>query len=226
MSCLVLLSGGMDSATCAALAIKEYGADNVGALGFYYGQRHTVENISAQHVAEALGIRAIEFVDLRSIFAGAGSVLIGSDRMMPHQSYEELRAEQGPSPTYVPIRNAVFMTIASAKALIGGYSTVYIGVHADDSRHDAYPDCRSDAIGAIAAGIHIGSYYEVQVKAPLQYMTKADIARTGHELGVPFNLTLSCYEGTVPACGTCPTCVSRLEAFRQAGLVDPIAYRQ
>jgi len=220
MEILVLLSGGLDSTTVAGLAVQELGSEHVGAISFQYGQKHGVELQAARDVALQLRLKEHWVQDITGVFAQAHSALVGQMTPMPEQTYEALRAMQGPSPTYVPLRNSVLMTIAGAYALIHGYDELWVGVHADDALNDAYPDCRMDAVGAIAAGMHIGSYYQLRVRAPLQYMTKADVVRTGMRVQAPLEHTWSCYEGVETPCGRCPTCVAREQAFREVGVLD------
>lgn len=219
---MVLLSGGMDSATVATLAAHQ--AEQVGAISFRYGQKHEQELVHARDVAQALRITDHTVLDLTPVFAGASSALLESQRALPNETYAEIRQHEGPSPTYVPLRNSVLMTVAGSYALSHGYTELWIGVHADDTHHDAYPDCRADAVGAIAAGMHIGSYYALKVLAPLQYLTKAQVVRLALDEGAPLELTRSCYAASELACGTCPTCRERLHAFDVNGVPDPVRY--
>lgn len=220
---VVLLSGGMDSAAVLAMAGKVH--DTMYALSFDYGQKHTAELDSATAVAEHYGAQH-RIVSLpRFVFQGSGSALIEGDHEdMPQMSYEEIEDAQGPSPTYVPYRNGTFISTATAYALSVGASAVWAGMHAEDGHNFAYPDCTPEFIGAQAAAMYVGSYHEVRLITPLEWMTKADVASYAVEHSVPLDLTMSCYEGTRPACGTCPTCVGRLQAFENIGVDDPLEY--
>src|SRR5262245_9556666 len=133
---------------------------------------------------------------------------------MPHVTYEELQKAEGPSPTYVPYRNGSFLSLAASGALDMGADTIYAGMHGEDAHNWAYPDCTPEFIGAMQNAIYIGTYYKVRLVCPFTYMTKADIIKLGLDLLAPLHLTMSCYEGRDPACGVCPTCIARLEAFK------------
>jgi len=221
---LVLLSGGLDSTTVLTSAIRTVGVSNVGAITLTYGQKHSIEVKSAKDVVKYFSVKNHIIRDLTKIFEGTDSTLISAEHPIPETTYEELEKAEGPSLTYVPLRNPVFITVAASTAMILGYDQLHIGVHAEDARHDAYPDCRSDVIGALGAALHIGSYYRIKLLAPLNHMTKSQVVAQGRSLGAPYHLTHSCYKGEQPACGKCPTCIGRLEAFRLNGLVDPIPY--
>lgn len=223
---LVLLSGGLDSTTVAALAVDRMGKENVGAISIIYGQKHVQEIESAYKVSAYLGIESHFIHDLTPIFKGGegtSALLIGG-KSIPHLTYEELGKQEGPSPTYVPLRNPVMITIASAIALIHGYNEVWVGVHADDAARDAYPDCRTDVIGALGAALFIGSYSKIRLRAPIGENSKSGVVKLGVELGAPLHLTYSCYQGGEVHCGQCPTCVSRKWAFTAAGVKDPTEY--
>lgn len=219
---LVLCSGGLDSTTVLTQVKKYAGRDNdsIRAIAFQYGQRHSDELLAAAAVCDYFDI-PLEFI--RVPMFTADSVLMRHDSEMPHLSYEELEKSVGVSPTYVPFRNGTFLAIASGYALHHGCDTIHMGVHAEDARGWAYPDCSPEFVGAMANAIYVGTYHKVRLLAPLQYLLKKDVVKLGLELGAPFHLTHSCYEGS-PACGRCPTCVSRLEAFKENHVRDPIQY--
>ena len=124
----------------------------------------------------------------------------------------------------MPFRNGIFTSIATAHALQVGVDTVMIGVHAEDSRNWAYPDCSTEFVGAMSCAVYIGTYQKVRLVAPLVNFTKADVVRESARVFSPIHLTRSCYTGKVHSCGVCPTCRSRLEAFRSLGMIDPIEY--
>ena len=221
---LVLLSGGIDSATCAFLACREFGAENVLALSLFYGQKHAKELKAAKDVANYLGLQDHIIAKLPDVFRGGGSTLIDPDLPNPETTYEELRKSQGVSPTYVPFRNANLLSAATSVALVKGSDTLYYGAHAEDGGNFAYPDCTPEFNGAMANAIFIGSYMKVRLLTPLQWLAKREVVALGQSLGVPFELTWSCYNGQAKACGVCPACVSRLHAFLENGWRDPVGY--
>ncbi len=219
---LVILSGGLDSTTCMAIASKFH--KSLFAVTFTYGQKHINELHAAGRVASyyRAGHRVIE---LPEVFGGTESVLVAENKLdMPQMSYEELDDTYGVSPTYVPFRNANLISMATAVALVEECDTVYAGMHAEDAHNWAYPDCTPEFLGSMANAVYVGSYHKVRFVAPLMWMSKSDVVHRALELHAPIDLTLSCYEGTDPACGTCPTCVGRINAFRDVGAVDPIKY--
>lgn len=216
---IVLLSGGLDSTTVLAYASRHQ--DEILALSFRYGQRHTEEIDAAHAVAEHFGV-SHKVLDIN--LAQGTSVLMHHEAEMPHMTYEEIEQSEGVSPTYVPYRNGTFLSHAASVAVASGFGTIYAGVHAEDARGWAYPDCTPEFIGAMQNAIYVGTYHKVRLVAPFQYKMKHEIVKIGLDLGAPYHLTLSCYEGTTPACGRCPTCVSRLEAFKANGIRDPLEY--
>lgn len=221
---VILLSGGLDSATAAAVAARE-GYELYG-LTVRYGQVHAVEIDAARRVAEALGLaRHVELdVDLRAF---GGSALVG-DGAIPKGT-----AAQGAPvipPTYVPARNTVLLALALGWAEVVGAERLIIGVNAID--YSGYPDCRPEFIAAFEylASLATKAGVEgapVRIWAPLQHLTKAAIVRLGVELGVDFSLTHSCYDpGPDGApCGACDSCRLRRAGFDEAGVVDPVAVR-
>ena len=221
---LVLLSGGIDSAVCAFLACREFRPENVLALSLYYGQKHAKELEAAKDLAGYLGLCEHMIRELPDIFRGAGSALIDPDQPNPETTYEELSKKQGISPSYVPFRNANLLSAATSVAMVKGAGTLYYGAHAEDSGNWAYPDCTPEFNGAMANAILIGSYMKVRLLTPLQWLNKKEIVALGQKFGVPFELTWSCYNGREKACGLCPACVSRLRAFEENALKDPLVY--
>lgn len=222
-SALVLLSGGLDSSTVMGIAAQE--CDSVKGLTMSYGQKHVREVESAIAVAAHYGVQ-LEVLEMPKIFSGAGSTLIDADKEIPHLSYDELKASEGPSSTYVPQRNLNFLAVASAIALTGEQDYIYFGAHADDAHNWAYPDCTPEFIGAASNAIFVGSYMKTRLRVPFMWNSKADIVRRGNDLGVPFEITWSCYEGGDLHCGLCPTCMSRQEAFMEAQIDDPTRYAE
>lgn len=217
MNALVVLSGGLDSTVALCWARNRFAG--VHAISFVYGQKHRTEIDRARDICDYLSVPWM-WADVN---LGIGGALMGVEKM-PHMTYEELAEQEGPSPTYVPYRNGTFLSLSTSHALAMGVDVIVAGMHADDAHNWAYPDCTPEFIGAMQNAIYIGSYFKVRLECPFTYMEKADIVRLGADLGAPFEMTMSCYEGTDPACGKCPTCVSRLEAFKKAGIYDPIAY--
>lgn len=221
---VVLLSGGLDSATTAAIA-RERGF-SLYALTFRYGQRHEIETGAATRVAEAIGVarHVFESIDLRAF---GGSALTGTLDVPKSSSVEQIG--QGIPVTYVPARNTIFLAFTLAYAEAIGASDIFIGVNAVD--YSGYPDCRPEFIAAFErlAGIATKAGVEganIKIHAPLIDMSKADIVREGTRLGVDFSLTHSCYDPTPegPACGRCDSCLLRRQGFAQAGIPDPIHY--
>lgn len=224
MKAMVLFSGGVDSTTCLALAVKKHGAENVTALSIYYGQKHNKEIEAAKAVAAYYGVNW-RTLDLALIFADSNcSLLKGSDEEIPHESYsEQLEKTDGtPVSTYVPFRNGLFISSAASIALSLGCSVIYYGPHADDAAGNAYPDCSSVFNNAMAEAVYEGSGKQLRIEAPFVEMTKKDIVKLGLELEVPYELTWSCYEGNDKPCGVCGTCRDRIEAFRANGAEDPL----
>jgi len=219
---VVLLSGGLDSATVAAIARAE-GFEPC-ALSFRYGQRHVLELESAARVAASLGIArhvTVEF-DLRKF---GGSALTG-DYSVPKGRAPEAIA-QGIPITYVPARNTIFLSFALAFAETLGAEDVYIGVNAID--YSGYPDCRPEYIAAfenlarLATRAGVEGKSRLHIHAPLVALDKAGIIRRGLELGVDYALTWSCYDPTLwgRPCGRCDSCLIRARGFAEAGIPDP-----
>lgn len=226
MKALVLFSGGLDSSVCLGLAVKEYGADEVLALSIYYGQKHKKELEASEKVASFYGVKRIT-LNLGEIFRDADcSLLEHSEETIPHEEYADQLAKTKGAPvnTYVPFRNGLFLSSAASVAIGNGCEVIYYGAHADDAAGNAYPDTSVAFNQAISDAIYIGSGNVLRVVAPFINKSKAQVVATGLEIGVPFELTWSCYEGHEQACGTCGTCRDRIRAFKMNGLKDPIAY--
>ena len=225
MKILVLSSGGVDSTTCLAMAVAEVGAENVLALSVYYGQKHDKEIQAAKKVAEYYGVQRME-LDLSVIFAGSNcSLLKQSTQDIPLESYAQQIAEthgEKPVSTYVPFRNGLFLSSAASIALSHGCSKIMYGAHADDAAGAAYPDCSVDFVNAMNQAIYLGSGNQLTIEAPFVSLTKADVVKKGLELGVPYALTWSCYEGGEKPCGKCGTCIDRQRAFEKNGTIDPL----
>jgi 7-cyano-7-deazaguanine synthase len=218
---VVSLSGGMDSSVCAALAVRDYGADNVAALHISYGQRTEArEQTSFLGICEALGIHRRLIFKTPFFRAIGGSALTDDHIDVPDA--DGLIGATIPV-TYVPFRNAHFLSAAVSWAEVLGAERIYIGAVEQDS--SGYPDCRPEFYEAFNQTIRAGTKEgRIQIETPLIAMRKHEIVTRGLELGAPFHLTWSCYSREDQACGTCDSCVLRLRAFASAGAVDPISY--
>lgn len=224
MKALVLSSGGVDSTTVLAMAVEKYGKENVVALSVSYGQKHDKELQAAIAVAEYYGVEQI-FLDLAKIFQYSNcSLLTQSTEDIPEESYaEQIEKTSGEKPvsTYVPFRNGLFLSSAASVALSKDCSVIYYGAHADDSAGFAYPDCSPEFHKAINEAIWEGSGHQLNVEAPFVNKSKAEVVKKGLELGVPYELTWSCYQGGNKPCGKCGTCIDRAAAFEANGVTDP-----
>lgn len=229
MKALVLFSGGVDSSTCLAMAVDKYGAENVIALSVYYGQKHDKEIKCSEKIAEYYGVK-LKTLDLALIFTDSDcSLLSGSKDDIPQETYAEQLEKTGGKPvsTYVPFRNGLFLASAASIALSNDCLVIYYGAHSDDAAGNAYPDCSSDFNDAMNRAIYLGSGKQLEIVAPFVNLTKADVVKKGLELGVPYELTWSCYEGNDKPCGVCGTCRDRIAAFEVNGVTDPLMkYRE
>jgi len=220
MSAVLLLSGGLDSGTLLTKLYHE--SIDVIPLSIDYGQRHRgAEGEAAQHLSDFFRV-PLKTLSLEDVFSFIPMGALLSTTPMPHLSYQELAEEVGPSPTYVPFRNAVLISAAVSIALQIEADSVYIATHAEDARNWAYPDCTPEFNGSMAAAVYVGTYSKARLFTPFQWMMKRDIVKLGHELNAPFHLMWSCYEGDLTPCRKCPTCIERAEAFRANGLKDPM----
>jgi 7-cyano-7-deazaguanine synthase len=220
-SAVVLLSGGLDSATVLAMARAE--GWRCHALTIDYGQRHRAELAAAARVAGALGAaeHRVMSLDLRAF---GGSALTDASIEVPTRG-----PESGIPVTYVPARNTIFLSLALALAEVTGSDAIFTGANAVD--YSGYPDCRPEYLAAFERLANLATRRAVEgepvaIKAPIVHMSKADIVRRGHALGVDFSLTVSCYNADPQgrACGRCEACRLRREGFRQAGIEDPTRY--
>jgi len=219
-----LLSGGLDSATCLALARRQ-GFESY-ALSFDYGQRHHLELEAAAKVATALGAarHLVQRIDLRAF---GGSALTADLPVPKSRSVAEMG--QGIPVTYVPARNTVFLSFAVAWAETLESSDIFLGVNAID--YSGYPDCRPEYIEAfermanLATRAGVEGRTHVKIHTPLIRLSKAEIVKLGHELGLDFGLTWSCYDPDPRGrpCGACDSCLLRRKGFEEAGLADPLA---
>jgi 7-cyano-7-deazaguanine synthase len=221
---IVLLSGGLDSATVLAIAHSE--GFECHALSFRYGQRHVVELAAAERVARSLGAAShrVMDIDLRQFGASA----LTSDVPVPKKENAEQIGGEIPI-TYVPARNTIFLSFALALAEVTGASDIFIGVNALD--YSGYPDCRPEYIEAFERMANLATKAAVEgrrmtIHTPLIRLTKSQIIQRGLALGVDYSLTSSCYDPDSQgrACGHCDSCLLRLKGFAEAGARDPIAY--
>ncbi len=219
-----LLSGGLDSTVCTKLAVDELGAENVIALTIIYGQKHVREVKSAQAVTQVLGIRHV-IKEIPNLFDGSRCALVDTSIEMPKMSYMEVNNIYGISPVYVPFRNGILLSIATALALIEEAEQVYYAPHMGDYRRYSYPDCSPDFVASMNKAMFEGTGKHVRLETPLLYLSKKEIVQVGLKIKAPLELTWSCYEGGDVACGECPTCVERIKAFQAVGKPDPISYK-
>ena len=223
MKALVLSSGGVDSTTCLAEAIAKYSSSEVLALSVFYGQTHDREIKAAKKIAEYYGV-PFKTLDLSLIFADSNcSLLASSGKEIPKESYaEQISQTRGkPVSTYVPFRNGLFIASAASVALSNNCEVIYYGAHSDDAAGNAYPDCSDKFNKAMSEAVLIGSGEQICLEAPFVNMNKAQVVKRGLELGVPYELTWSCYEGGDVPCGVCGTCRDRAAAFAACGISDP-----
>lgn len=218
---VVLLSGGLDSATCLAIARSQ--GYSCYAMSFEYGQRHESELKAAERVAAAQGAAAYKVIHINMGDIG-GSALTDKAIAVPETPTEGIPV------TYVPARNTVFLALALGWAEVLDADAIFIGVNAVD--YSGYPDCRPAFIAAFEQLANLATRRGVEgapirIEAPLLTLTKADIIKTGIGLGVEYGLTVSCYQADADgrACGRCDSCRLRRQGFEQAGIVDPTRYQ-
>jgi 7-cyano-7-deazaguanine synthase len=222
---VVLLSGGMDSTTAAAIAQRD--GFEVHALSVRYGQRHAVELDAAFRVAQRLGIRDHVVIDL-DLRAFGGSALTADQAVPKDTPMAEIGA--GIPATYVPARNTIFLSLALAWAETLGAHDIYLGANALD--YSGYPDCRPEYLEAFGRMADLATRAGVEgarltIHTPLLRMTKAQIVARGVELGIDYGITITCYDPAPDgaACGRCEACLLRLKGFEEAGLQDPARYQ-
>ena len=221
---VVSLSGGMDSAVCAALAVHNYGAEQVAALHISYGQRTEArEQTAFLAICERLGIYR-RLIMRTPFFRLIGGSALTDEQIAVPEAGPEIGAHI--PVTYVPFRNAHFLSVAVSWAEAMGAGAIYIGAVAEDS--SGYPDCRPEYYRAFQELINAGTRpeTEIQIVTPVIALHKSEIIQKGLKLGAPLELTWSCYQNDDEACGVCDSCLLRLQAFAEAGVRDPIRYRQ
>lgn len=223
---IVLLSGGIDSATCLAYT-RSLGMECF-ALSFQYGQRHSFELEAARAVAKSIGVQDHRIAEIdMSVFASTSSLVnqgIGVPKMRPEQD----RTHGATPVTYVPARNTIFLSYALAWAETEGAKSIVIGVNNNtETASNRYPDCRPGYIYAYQAMATLAfDHKPISILTPLLHLTKAEIIRWGLDLGVDYALTSSCYDPDLEGrpCGGCDACLARLEGFRLNGIEDPVRY--
>lgn len=208
---LILFSGGVDSTTCLALAKAK--DPDILCLSFDYGQRHRYMELKAARSLASYYKASYEVLDIGSIFSQGKSSLTNEDLEMTLGAYKD----QEDLNTEVEFRNGVFIAILTSLAMQYGADKIYYGAHQDEAGN-IYPDCSPEFFKAMADAVYYGSGKKVTLEAPFINKTKAEIVKCGLDLGVPYEMTYSCYMGTDPACGKCGTCIDRKKAFEKNGL--------
>jgi 7-cyano-7-deazaguanine synthase len=224
---VVLLSGGMDSCVSAAIARERLGAGNIAALHASYGQRtQERERRAFEEIADFYEIRERLVVQLDHFRAIGGSALTDRTIAVPEGELSGAAPHGNIPVTYVPFRNAHFLSVAVSWAEAIGAESVYIGAVAEDS--SGYPDCRPEYYRAFQEVVRAGTRPEtkIEIVTPVITLKKNEIIRRGVELDAPLHLTWSCYQSEDAACGACDSCLLRLRAFAEAGVPDPIPYRR
>ena len=225
---VVLLSGGMDSCVTAAIALEKHSSENLALLHASYGQRtEKRERRAFEEIADWLEVRQRLIVQLDHFRAIGGSALTDKSIRVPENELGAPGPRESTIPvTYVPFRNAHFLSVAVSWAEAIGAGAIYIGAVAEDS--SGYPDCRPEYYRVFQELIRVGTRPETQIEmvTPVITLKKSEIIRRGLELGAPLHLTWSCYQNEDAACGACDSCLLRLRAFAEAGVPDPILYRR
>jgi 7-cyano-7-deazaguanine synthase len=225
---VVLLSGGMDSCVCTAMAREQHGADGIALLHAGYGQRTEARERQAfESIADFYGVKERLLVHLDHFRAIGGSALTDKNIAVPENKLDATNVHGSTIPvTYVPFRNAHFLSVAVSWAEAIGAGAIYIGAVAEDS--SGYPDCRPEYYKIFQDLIRVGTRpeTEIEIVTPVIELKKSEIIRQGIALAAPLHLTWSCYQGEDAACGACDSCLLRLRAFAEAGVTDPIPYRQ
>ena len=223
---VVLLSGGMDSCVCAAIAIQAHGAEHVALLHAGYGQRtQTRERQAFGSIADFYHVHQRLIVQLDHFRAIGGSALTDGNIAVPeHQHISDGPGTNEIPVTYVPFRNAHFLSVAVSWAEVIGAHSIYIGAVAEDS--SGYPDCRPEYYRVFQELIRVGTRPEthIEIATPVIALKKSEIIRKGIELGAPLHLTWSCYQREDVPCGACDSCLLRMRAFAEAGASDPISH--
>ncbi|MGA2935313.1 MAG: 7-cyano-7-deazaguanine synthase QueC [Methanomicrobiales archaeon] len=215
MRSLLILSGGVDSTTLLYDLLHQ--GYEVEAVTFDYGQKHKKEIEFARKTCKKLNVPN-SVLDLKILNEVAPSSLTRDSWEVPEGHYTEDSMKQ----TVVPNRNMIFLSVAAARAIAGGIPHLFYAAHSGD--HAIYPDCRPAFVSAMETALHLCDWTDITLHAPYLNLTKADIVKLGTGLGVDYSLTWTCYRGERLACGLCGSCTERLEAFRIAGVEDPLTY--
>ena len=216
MKAVCLLSGGPDSATAVAIAKRE--DYELYCLSFNYGQIATKEIESAKKIAEALGAKEHRIVDisfLKELYGPGATALLDEQMPMPEKFERNI---------IVPFRNGILLAIGAGYAAVIGAEVIFLGAQGDDARF--YPDCRQEFVSAIARAISLGTESKLTIRNPLAGKTKAEVIKLAVELGIPLELTWSCYLNREFHCGRCESCQNRRRAFEEAGVKDPTIYEK
>ena len=224
---IILLSGGIDSAT--AMAIAKSKGKEIYSLSFRYGQRHSIELEASKKIAQSLGAKEHKIIDIDLRQFGA-SALTDEIDVPKHESVEEIEKQKDIPITYVPARNTIFLSYALAWAEVLKANSIYIGVTAVD--YSGYPDCRPEFIEAfekmanLATKTGVTKEAVLKIDTPLINLSKAQIIQTGSKLGVDYSITISCYDPDLKgrSCGRCDSCLHRIKGFKEAGIKDPTSY--
>lgn len=217
---LVVLSGGQDSTTTLFWALAKFGVGNVEALSFAYGQRHSIELECAKTIAKMAGVEHT-ILPINTFAALGGSALIGDGG--------DVNGKDATNPalpsSYVPARNVIFLTFAAAYAYQRGIHHLVTGTAQTD--FSGYPDCRRTTLDALEVALRLGMEWEIHIHTPLMFISKAETVKLAIELGALQAMAYShtCYNGSVPPCGTCPACKLRAKGFQEAGIEDPLITR-
>lgn len=223
---VVLSSGGVDSTTCVGLAVEKFGRDKVSTVSVYYGQRHDKELDCAKRIAEYYRVDHY-VIDLSNtgIFDNSNcSLLKHSTDAVEYKSYAEQVRDNVVVNTYVPFRNGLILSAVASFALSlypNDDISVYLGIHADDVVNSAYADCSIEFSKYMNKAVLTGTYNKVRLVSPLVSFNKSQVVAEGLRVGVPYELTWSCYEGGDKPCGKCATCLDREKAFKDNGVEDP-----
>lgn len=224
---LVICSGGLDSTVLLYKAIQEYGKENVVVLTTYYGSKHnTYERKMLDWQLRHLNLLNYRELNLSPIFEdNTDSVLLKGNGAIEHSTYAEQTDGKTPVKTYVPFRNGIFLSVATAEAMSWGCDVVWYGAHADDAAGAAYPDCSTAFVDKMRAAISEGTANAVLIEAPFVHLTKAQVVAEGVKLGMTedeFRHTRSCYEDRPDPCHECATCRDRAAAFKANNLPEDL----
>lgn len=218
---LVVLSGGQDSTTCLYWAIKKFGIECVSSVTFDYGQRHRIELECAQEIAAFAGVPNV-VLPIDTFAALGGNALTDASVDVETQ----IDAETGLPNTFVPGRNLIFLTFAAAFAYQRGIANLVTGVAQTD--YSGYPDCRAETMTALQSALRAGMESDIRIHTPLMQLSKQETVELARELGAlpALAMTHTCYNGERPPCGHCPACELRAKGFADAGVTDPLIFRQ